>query len=156
VRQGLARIFEPDVLVVGSQSSSDPTAVALASKGERAKRLNVERLKNATAKWMLPNELHDLSRCELISRREAHPTSARPLTGASRPTGKVRSRDLHEIARYSGRIRVPEDVLRLVVVAAQTCIHALFAESNDTAIPLGNASSQSWLSLFLADYSKIP
>ena len=51
------------------------------------------------------------------------------------PTGKVRSRDLHENARCSGRIRVPEDVLRLVVVAAQTCIHAFFAESNDTAIP---------------------
>ena len=47
----------------------------------------------------------------------------------------MRSRDPNEIARLSGRIRVPEDVLRLVVVAAQTCIHAFFAESDDTAIP---------------------
>jgi hypothetical protein len=150
-------IVEPDVPVVGSQSSSDPTAVAQALQGEHARRSNVERLRNATAKWMLLlNVLHDLSRCELISQREVHPISTRPLTGASRPTGKVRSRDLHENARYSGRIRVPEDVLRLVVVAAQTCIHALFAESNDTAIPLGNASSLGQQSVFHADHSKIP
>ena len=106
------------------------------SRGELAKRLNVERRKNATPKWMtMSTALHDLWMCDRMVRSEAHPTSAKPLTGASRPICRVRSRQPNEIARPSGRIRVPEDVLRLVVVAAQTCIHAFFAESDDTAIP---------------------
>ena len=78
---------------------------------------------------------------ELGSRLIVHLTSAKRLTGASRRTGKVRSSGPHEKVRYSGRNCAPEDVLRLVVVAAKTCIHAFFAVSCDTAIPLGNASS---------------
>lgn len=83
----------------------------------------------------MPNARCDLLQCELHSRQMVHPTSVKRLTGASRRIGKVRWRQPNEIARRSGRICVPEDVLRLVVVAAQTCIHAFFAESEDTAIP---------------------
>lgn len=79
--------------------------------------------------------------CDSIFRLEVHPTSASALTGASRPTCRVRPKELGGKARYSGRICDPEDVLRLVVVAAQTCVYAFFAVSDDTAIPLGNASS---------------
>ena len=53
----------------------------------------------------------------------------------------MRPTELGGKARDSGRICAPEDVLRLVVVAAQTCIYAFFTVSDDTAIPLGNASS---------------
>ena len=127
------------------------------SRGELAKRLHVERQKYATPKSMtMPTVRYDQPRYELNFCLMVHPTSATPLTGASRLTGKLRSREWDENARCSGRIRVPEDVLRLVVVAAQTCIHAFFAESVDATIPLGNASSQSWLSRSLADHSKIP
>jgi hypothetical protein len=143
--------------VEGSRSSNASKVVALVSRGGLAKRWTVERLKNATPKSMtMPTARYDLSQCELRSRQMVHLTSAKPLKGASRRICKVRSRDLHENARCSGRNCSPEDVLRLVVVAAQTCIHALFAESNDTAIPLGNASSLGQQSVFHADHSKIP